>query len=124
MDSGGFAALGVSFGLFLIFRLARSGVFVYRDGLRVLNPISSRSIPWGGVRTFRLDAWGLFPRMGFVELTDGSAYHLWGIQAPNPAFRPRNRSADRLITELNQLLQDHSEIDVPESVLPRQIRAH
>ena len=94
MDSGGFAALGVCFGLFLLLRLARSGVFVHRDGLRVLNPISSRFIPWGDVRTFRLDVWGVFPRMGFVELTDGS--HIT-FGASKRLIQHSAREADRRI---------------------------
>jgi hypothetical protein len=107
---GSFAVLGVSLGWFFIFRLARSGVFAYRDGVRILNPLGSRFVPWEETQKFKLGTWGLFPRMGYAELTNGSEHHIWGIQAPNPLFRPRNRSADRLIAELNELMRDHGRI--------------
>jgi len=42
--------------------------------------------------------------MGHVELKDGTSMHIFGIEAPNALTRPRNQSAQRLIAELNEIL--------------------
>jgi hypothetical protein len=42
--------------------------------------------------------------MGVVARKDATIVPIWGIQIPNPMTRPKNRSAQRLIEELNRVL--------------------
>jgi hypothetical protein len=102
-----FAATGLLLGLFMLMRMARSGAYVFTSGVRIKNPFGSRFVPWEAIRRFTLHAWGPFPKMGHAVLGDGTEVHIWGIQAPNPLFRPRNRSSDELIERLNRL---HAEV--------------
>jgi hypothetical protein len=95
---------GLAVGWLWVWRLALAGVYVRAEGVRLVNPWQTRSIPWNDVRAFTLERWGLFPAIGVVELTDGSRIPIFGIEAPNPLTRPRNRDAQKLIDELNHLL--------------------
>jgi hypothetical protein len=107
-----FAAIGVSLGLFMLLRLARAGAYVFRSGIRIKNPFASDFVPWELIQRFELRPWGPFPRMGHAVLGDGTMTHIWGIQSPNPMFRPKNRATDELIAKLNRL-RDEVEADLP-----------
>lgn len=98
-----FVGLGVPLGLFMVLRVARSGVVAFERGCRVVNPLRTRFIPWTEIAGFSLRPWGVFPLVGQVDLKDGSSVHVFGIEAPNPLTRPNNRSAHRLKDELNSL---------------------
>lgn len=97
-------AVGLGWGAFCLFRAARAGVYVLSEGIRIVNPFRTKFVPWREIAQFSLRQWGPFPLIGFVDLTDHSSEHIFGIEAPNPFTRPRNRSAQKLIAELNQVL--------------------
>jgi hypothetical protein len=67
---------GLSAGSFLLFRVARAGVYVRAGGITVLNPFRTRMFSWQQVHGFSLGRWGLFPKIGFVDLEDGSRLHI------------------------------------------------
>jgi hypothetical protein len=98
--------IAVAWGAFCILRAARAGAFVTRDGVRILNPLRTHFIPWNRIDSFSLRRWGLAPLMGHVNLKDGTSTHIFGIEAPNALTRPRNQSAQRLIAELNEILNE------------------
>jgi len=98
-----FAAIAISFGAFCLLRVTRCGVYPKDGGLRVMNPFSSEWVSWTDVVGFSLRPWGPYPAIGHVDLRDGRSIHIWGIEAPNPLFRPKNRSAQLLLQELEQL---------------------
>ena len=98
------ATLGVSCFVASL-RLARCGVWVDEKGIRILNPLSTTHVSWSSVKGFSLKPYRAVFKTGYVDLTDGTAIHIWGIQPPNEMTRPRNRSAQRLIEELNLQLE-------------------
>lgn len=55
-----------------VFRLARVGVHVSKEGIRVVNPIRTRAIPWSSIRSFSWGRYGLWPKVG-AELNDGTS---------------------------------------------------
>ncbi len=44
-------------------------------------------------------------KVAFADLRDGSRVHIWGVQGPNPFFRPRNRDAERTVEAMNKWLE-------------------
>ena len=96
---------GLTFSFFVL-RLARSGVYVRGDRLRIVNPLRSLNVPLAEVTHFSIGRHGVFPLVGLAHLEDGTKIGMWGIQAPNPLLRSRNRSAQRIIDELNGLLSN------------------
>lgn len=97
-------AVGFGAGAFFLLRAARAGVYVLPEGIRIVNPFRTKFVPWRQIARFSLRRWGPFPLMGHVDLADHSSEHIFGIEAPNPLTRPRNRSALKLIAELNEVL--------------------
>jgi len=96
--------VGFGAGAFCLLRAARAGVYVLPEGVRIVNPFRTKFVPWRQIAQFSLRRWGPFPLIGLVDLTDHSSEHIFGIAAPNPLTRPRNRSAQKLIAELNEVL--------------------
>jgi len=95
---------GLALGAFCLLRGARAGVYVLPEGIRIVNPFRTKIVPWRQIAQFSLRSWGPFPLMGHVDLIDHSSEHIFGIEAPNPLTRPRSRSAQKLIAELNEVL--------------------
>jgi hypothetical protein len=91
---------------FVVLRLARAAVHADDSGITIVNPFKTRQVAWNAIDRFVVDRHGIYPRIGLVELKDGSRIHLWALQGPNPLGRPRNRIAERLIDTLNELLRD------------------
>ena len=87
---------------FCIARLARAGVFTSEEGIRILNPLRTVTVPWKRVRRFTLNRHRGFPGMGFVELLDGEPIEIWGIQA-----RSRNPSAQAHAQSVVDALNEH-----------------
>jgi Bacterial PH domain len=89
---------------FFVLRMARLGVFVERDGIRVRNPLKTVSIPWSQVRGFALrrSALGEF---GIADLHGGRRVRLWGIQPRAGFTSSRDRRAELAIGHLNRDLQ-------------------
>jgi hypothetical protein len=88
---------------FLGLRMARVGVFVEEEGIRVRNPFVTKTVPWRAIRGFTLDR-TLFGDFGIAELHSGKAIRLWGIQPRNRVAGARDHRAARAIVELNQQL--------------------
>ena len=93
-----------SMAAFLGFRMARLGVFVEEDGIRVRNPLKTKSIPWSEVRGFVLSR-SLLGEFGIAELHNGRSIRLWGIQSRSRVASPRDRRAELAIGSLNLELQ-------------------
>jgi hypothetical protein len=90
---------------FLGLRMARLGVVIEAEGIRVRNPLSTMTIPWRAVRGFMLmrSAMGDF---GVAELYNGRCVRLWAIQPASPVTSKRDRRAELAIGTLNVELQD------------------
>lgn len=99
--------VAVGMAWFGMFEAARVRVCVDSEGVEVFNPIRRIFIPWERIGGFSLRTRGLiFGPLGHVDLKDGSTVVMFAIAGQNPALRPSNRGAQRMIDELNQLLRD------------------
>ena len=91
---------------FGIFRLARIRVSVDLRGVEVFNPFRRAFVSWDRISGFSLRTRALiFGPLGHIDLKDGSAVVMFAIAGQNPALRPSERSAARMIEELNRLLR-------------------
>ena len=89
---------------FLGLRMARLGVDIEDEGIRVRNPLSTLSIPWRAVRGFTL-ARSVIGELGVAELHDGRNIRLWAIQPATRMTSRRDRRAELAIGTLNVELQ-------------------
>jgi hypothetical protein len=89
---------------FLGFRMARLGVLIESEGIRVRNPLTTLSIPWRGVRGFTF-ARSVVGEFGVAELHDGRKVRLWAIQPATRVRSRRDRRAELAIGTLNVELQ-------------------
>jgi len=89
---------------FLGLRMARLGVHITDDGIRVRNPLSTLSIPWRAVRGFTL-ARSVIGGFGVAELHSGRHVRLWAIQPANRMMSRRGRRAELAVGTLNVELQ-------------------
>jgi Bacterial PH domain len=90
---------------FGIFRLTTIRVCVDSEGVEVFNPFRRVFVPWGRISAFSLrHRRVIFGPLGHIDLKDGSSVVMFAIAGQNPALRPSERSAQRMIEELNQLL--------------------
>jgi hypothetical protein len=90
----------VCFGVFAIARLARCRAVVTDTHLVVVNPLTTRRIPWPEIARFALGASGIYPAVGQAFLRNGRRIRIWGIQSRNPLVWGRDSSAERLIQSL------------------------
>ena len=88
---------------FVIGRLARSGVFVRHDGIRILNPFRTVEIPWEHMTRFTARPHKGFPMMGFAQRIDGTEVELWGVQSRGTSSGSK-RIVEELVDQLNQEL--------------------
>jgi hypothetical protein len=102
-------ALGGVSGCWLTFRAVRAGVRTNERGVVIMTPSLGRdtTITWEELERFSIGEKSFWPRVGIAHLRDGSTVAIWGIQGPNPAIRPKNRSAERLIEALNAELRNY-----------------
>jgi len=91
----------------LAIRSARAGVRVDDEGAHIMNVVRTIHVPWHEIVRFSIGSHGMLPKTGIVDLRGGERIAIWGIQAPNPVTRPKNRSAERLIEALNAELERH-----------------
>ncbi len=61
-------------------------------------------VPWEEISTFSVGAKGILTKVGILERHDGELIAMWAVQGPNPATRPNNRAAERVIERLNEEL--------------------
>ena len=86
-------------------KASRARLVVFEDRLVVHNVWRVRVIPWDDVLGFSVGIWWFVTaRMAFVNLTDGSRLHIWGIQGPGRG-NPLNRRAvaHDIVAKLNAL---------------------
>ena len=105
------AVVGV-LSLFCLLRLARAGVYVKGDGIRVLNPLRTVRVPWEHVLRFTLKPNRGFPAVGFVELIDGREIQIWGIQARSGSAAAK-RIPEEVVARLNERLARERERPTP-----------
>ena len=110
-QSGGHLGLGLLrlagawlLAAFLGLRMARLGVHITDDGIRVRNPLSTLSIPWRAIRGFTL-ARSVTGEFGVAELHSGRHVRLWAIQPANRVTSRRDRRAELAVGTLNVELQ-------------------
>jgi hypothetical protein len=102
----GVLRVAVAWGIaaFLGLRMARLGVFIEANGIRVRNPLRTRRLPWTDIRGFTLSR-SVLGEFGVVELHRGEAVRLWGIQPRKRVHVRRDRRAESAIGALNRELQ-------------------
>lgn len=92
-------------GAFVLLRVAPARLCVLLDGVRVVNYVRSRFIPWEAISGFSLRPWNpLWTPVGYVDLKDGSSVPVLGISRLRPELWPKRKPADDMIDELNRLL--------------------
>lgn len=91
---------------FGLFEAARLRVCVDSEGVEVFNPFRRVFVSWDRISGFSLRTRRvIFGPLGHIDLKDGSAVVMFAIVGQNPALRSSERSAQRMIEELNQLLR-------------------
>jgi hypothetical protein len=97
------AAIAFLFAI-LSWRGALAAVYTEQHGVRIVNPLRTELVNWSEIERFALGRYGPWPHVGLIELRNGSRRHIFGIQAPNPLTRRKNRGAQVLVEQLNQEL--------------------
>jgi hypothetical protein len=89
-------AAAVAAPIFAWVRLARTGVEIAPEGVRVVNPFSTRTFTWNEIERF--DYEGSFARL---RLSSGRRVRCFGISGPNFFVRDPAKRAEGLVAELN-----------------------
>jgi hypothetical protein len=92
-----------------VFRLARVGVHVNEEGIRVVNPIRTRAIPWSSIRSFSWGRYGFWPKV-VAELNDGAVCPIFGLLVGGSGPSP---SAEIVIDKLNGHLKQATDKGKP-----------
>lgn len=103
---------GVAF-LAVAVRGAYAGVFIQESGVRIVNLLNAVSVPWSDIERFELKGAGIRSRNAAAKLHDGRLLTIFAIAGPNPITRPNNRSAERLVDDLNAELDRRTAIRIP-----------
>lgn len=82
-------------------RVFRIGVRVCANEARLVTMRKTIVVPWADIDHFSLGGSFLNSNTGIAHLRSGEQIGILGIASPNRATRPKNRSAERLIEELN-----------------------
>jgi hypothetical protein len=100
-------AIGVAFAA-VILRAAYACARVEGRQLTVVNTFRTTRVDIDEIVEFRLGPKrsSIFYGAGAVELRDGKEIIIFGIQVPNPEFRPNNSSAQKLVNKLNAWLEE------------------
>ena len=88
---------------FVLLRLARAGVWIREEGIRILNPFGSEEIPWEHMTRFTARPHKGFPMMGFAQRIDGTEVELWGVQSRGTSSGSK-RIVEELVDQLNEEL--------------------
>lgn len=113
-DALGLAAFVVIVAVPALTFIARAGLAVVvttERGVRVRNIRGTTFVPWSEVDRFSVGAQGMLTKVGLLERRNRSPIAMWAIQGPNPATRPNNRVAERMIERLNEELEQHRASD-------------
>lgn len=90
---------------FMLLRMARARLCVLPEGVRVVNYLRNRFIPWDEIVGFSLRGWGIWwTPVGHVDLKDGSSVPVLGIGRSSQVFWRKIAPADDMIDELNRIL--------------------
>jgi hypothetical protein len=100
-----FAVLMVLVALWLGIRVARCGVLVDDDGVRIVNPIRTVQLHWSEVSSFEFRAYGSC----LVRRVEGPPVGVVGIQQSASSARRKQAGtqAAKQIAALNGLLESH-----------------
>lgn len=90
--------------VFGLWRAIRTGVRAGPHGIQIRNVFTTFDLRWDDIAGFHIGPHGAWPRVLVITLGDGRTRRAWGIQGPNPATRPNNRSAERVAEQLNDEL--------------------
>jgi hypothetical protein len=92
----------------VIFRAAYTCARVEGRRLMIVNIFRTTRVDIDEIVEFRLGPKrsSIFYGAGAVELRDGREIVIFGIQAPNPDFRPHDSSAQKLVNKLNAWLEE------------------
>lgn len=96
-------AVAIGFALWGALRVSRIGVWVTRDGIRVVNPLKTRFVAWSEIAEFSSTPRGLFPQVT-AELEDGSTLRIRGL--PLGGRESAQSSTGRALDALNRYLQE------------------
>ncbi len=91
--------------LTFITRAGLAAVVTTQRGVRVKNIRRTVVVPWEDVEGFSIGAQGILTKVGLLQRRGHEPIAMWAIQGPNPATRPNNRSAERMIERLNEELR-------------------
>ena len=92
-------------GFVVCLRGAACAIDVQSEGIRVVNPLRTRDVPWTDIQEFALGPWGILPRNCVIRLfRDGSAQGVWAISARNPNLFTHDSAAEGLVAGLNERL--------------------
>lgn len=87
---------------FVAYRFFMAGAYETDEGLRVVNPFRSVTIPWGDIEGFSTASYGRWPTVAIVELRNGTRVPIVAIRAATWRAGARQRVEDTL-RELNRV---------------------
>jgi len=88
-------------------RILTVGVYVTSDRVRIRNLFITRWVRMSDVEKFSYGPLRIFPAVGIATLRDGRKLAMTGIAVGRGARKRARANAVSLITELNQLLEEH-----------------
>ena len=95
-------ASAVSVAVWVSVRIGGAGIYVHADGITVVNPLTTRTVPWSRIRAFSWGPYGVYLKVG-AELDDGSVVPIVGLPV---GIRGPSRSMAKIIDSLNEHLRD------------------
>ncbi len=96
---------GVLLAAWGLLRIARCGVFVEENGVRVLNPLSTVHLRWPEIARFEFSSYGSC----LIKRVHGRSVAIVGIQQAGWQALTKKTDTDeaKMIAELNALLESH-----------------
>lgn len=88
-------------------RIFTLGVHATKDHVRIRNILITRRVQWSDVEQFSFGQLRIFPAVGIATLNDGRKLAMTGISLGRVARKKSRANAASLISELNQLLEEH-----------------
>lgn len=101
------AYVGSGLMIVLSVRILTVGVHATKDHVRIRNILITRQVQWADVEQFSFGPLRLFPAVGIATLRDGRKLAMTGISIGRVARKKARANAASLISELNQLLEEH-----------------
>ncbi len=100
-----YCTVAVLLAAWALFRVARCGVFIEEDGVRVLNPLSTVHLKWSEIAHFEFSSYGACS----IKRIHGRSVAIVGIQQAGWQALTNKTNTDeaKMIAELNALLETH-----------------